>query len=57
MYGNTTFWKEYNRQLKANHPQVIVWATNWDVNYYLDTELLKEYEAINMGRLLVLVNE
>lgn len=57
MYGNATFWKEYNRQLKANHPQVIVWATNWDVNYYLDTELLKEYEAINMGRLLVLVNE
>ena len=57
MYGNTTFWKEYNRQLKANHPKVIVWATNWDVNYYLDIELLKKYEAINMGRLLVLVNE
>lgn len=53
LYGSNDFWQKYNEQLTQSDPSVIVWNNNWDVNYYLTSDILSKYERVDLGRLAV----
>lgn len=57
MYSDQAFWENYNEQLYAYRPKVIVWANNWNIETLLWPNILERYETNACGSLTILVEK